>query len=205
MRADGQKAEMTAKFNFQMMEQTLKTAIAQANKDLEETKKAKAAAEEGKANAEGDLSMTNKNLADAQKAEEKAVEDFAALKAAKEDEIATPVKRKIPLRRQEKKADEAHVPIYIHKNVNYQRRGDASIDEKLKKTFELVESHFFIPEDFERNRSFGPLSGTCFEERAIRAYNLSLLEPKNDADAALEICSHCAVLGHRRSDCPDLI
>ena len=129
----------------------------------------------------------------------------AVVTPEKEDEIATPVKRKIPFRREEKKADEAHVPIYIHKNVNYQRRGDASIDEKLKKTFELVESHFFIPEDFERNRSFGPLSGTCFEERAIRAYNLSLLEPKNDADAELEICSHCAVLGHRRSDCPDLI
>jgi hypothetical protein len=118
----------------------------------------------------------------------------------KEEEIPTPVKQP----KEEKKKD-PYVPTYIHKNLSYQRKGQALLGENAQKTFELVEAYFEIPEDFEQSRSFGPLSGTCFEERAIRAYNLSLLDPKKITNATLEICSACATLGHKRNDCPDLI
>ena len=45
-----------------MMKQSLDDQMAADNKDLDEEKSAKAAAEEGKATAEGDLSVTIKDL-----------------------------------------------------------------------------------------------------------------------------------------------
>lgn len=109
---------------------------------------------------------------------------------------------KVSTRPRTAKRTKAYVPEYIHKNLGYQREGTASLSAVAKKTFELVQEHYVIPDDLEQNRSYGPLSGTCFEERAIRAYNLSLLKPmKTD----VEICSHCSSLGHKRNDCPQLI
>jgi hypothetical protein len=128
---------------------------------------------------------------------------IAIVTPEKEEEVATPVKS-TPVKPKED-VGQGYVPTYIHKNLSYQRKGGASLGEKLRKAFELVENHFTIPSDFEQDRSYGPLSGTCFEERAIRAYNLSLLEPKEEKDATLGICSNCATLGHKRNDCPDLI
>jgi hypothetical protein len=109
-----------------------------------------------------------------------------------------------------------HVPIYIHKNLNYQRRGQAFLNETLKRVFDLVEEHYVIPSDFESNRSYGPLSGTCFEERVVNAYDRGLLLPNHEnrhqqlsndegCGSVLVICTHCAALGHRQEDCPDLI
>ncbi|KAL3925698.1 MAG: hypothetical protein SGILL_000230 [Bacillariaceae sp.] len=104
----------------------------------------------------------------------------------------------------------AYVPVYIHKNLNYQRSEQASIPEELKQSFALVEEYFEIPRDFESNTSYGPLSGTCFEERVVEAYNHGLLKSKdwetnNDDGTIVKICSHCATTGHKREDCPELI
>ena len=68
----------------------------------------------------------------------------------------------------------------------------------------IVDEHFSIPKDFEQNREYGPLSGTCYEERAISAYNLGLLKPVDQA-STVEICSSCASLGHKRVECPELV
>jgi len=73
MRSDGQKAEMTAQHNFELLQQSLETAVAQAEKEMAAAKKAKAAAEEAKAEAEGDLATTNKALAES----EKSLEDLS--------------------------------------------------------------------------------------------------------------------------------
>jgi len=62
--ADAQKAEMNAKFDFDMLKQKLEDAIAVGNKDLGETKTEKAAAEEAKAVAEGELETADKGVAD---------------------------------------------------------------------------------------------------------------------------------------------
>merc|ERR550514_57231 len=48
--------------NFEMLAQSLKDEIKFANKEMDATKKNKAAAEEGKATAEGDLQVTTKDL-----------------------------------------------------------------------------------------------------------------------------------------------
>ena len=99
----------------------------------------------------------------------------------------------------------------------------------MKQIFDLVEEHYAIPSNFETDiRSYGPLSGTCFEERVVNAYDRGLLlsssvkskrkmktkTKKEDnqqsvettiTDGAVLICSHCADLGHGRNDCLELI
>ena len=61
-RADGQKAEMLAAHNFELLAQKLSDEVADQEKQLKATKKAKAEAEEAKSIAEGDLSSTQKGL-----------------------------------------------------------------------------------------------------------------------------------------------
>jgi len=125
--------------------------------------------------------------------------------------LVTPEKKEEEDIEQETKDErkiQQHVPIYIHKNLNYQRRGEAFLNEKLKHAFDLVEEHYVIPSDFESDRSYGPLSGTCFEERAVNAYDRGLLLASPDQptiEGNILICTHCAELGHRQDDCQDLI
>merc|ERR1719258_960631 len=62
--ATAQKAEMNAKFDYDMLKQKLEDMMANGNKVMDETKKAKAAAEEAKAVADGELETAEKGLAD---------------------------------------------------------------------------------------------------------------------------------------------
>jgi len=66
-KAEGQldtarKAEQASLNNYQMLKQSLEDEIKFANKDMDAAKKGKAASEEGKASASGDLSVTKKDL-----------------------------------------------------------------------------------------------------------------------------------------------
>jgi len=63
---DLRKAETSAKHNFNMLRQSLEDQISADTSDLEQEKSAKAAAEEGKATAQGDLSVTTKALSSAE-------------------------------------------------------------------------------------------------------------------------------------------
>jgi len=60
--AEARKAESSAKHNYEMMKQSLEDEIAADTKDMTEEKAAKAAAEEEKGAAEGDLAVTIKAL-----------------------------------------------------------------------------------------------------------------------------------------------
>jgi predicted nucleic acid-binding Zn-ribbon protein len=64
--AAAQKAEMNAKFDYDMLKQKLEDMMANGNKVMDETKKAKAAAEEAKAIAQGELDTASKTLADSE-------------------------------------------------------------------------------------------------------------------------------------------
>jgi hypothetical protein len=110
-----------------------------------------------------------------------------------------------PLDERKVAAVSEYVPKYIHKNVDYRRKGEAKLSPSTLQVFQLVEEHFDIPKDIEQNRSYGPLSGTSYEERVIRTYTLGKLTAKDSADADIAICTSCATVGHRRDDCPDLL
>jgi len=64
--SDARKAESNAKHSYNMMKQSLDDQMAADSKDLDEQKSAKAAAQEEKATAEGDLSVTIKDLQNSQ-------------------------------------------------------------------------------------------------------------------------------------------
>ena len=64
--SDLRKAEDSTKYNYEMLKQSLEDQLADDNKDMEEEKSAKAAAQEAKATAEGELAVTTNTLANAQ-------------------------------------------------------------------------------------------------------------------------------------------
>lgn len=103
-----------------------------------------------------------------------------------------------------------YVPIYIHKNVGYQRFGTAysRLTDGQRAAFNFVVDNYVIPTDFESNRRYGPLSGVCYEERALAAYATNLLEEREEIDSSVikkGVCSSCGTVGHRRNRCPDLL
>jgi hypothetical protein len=105
----------------------------------------------------------------------------------------------------EHKALSKYVPKYIHKNLDYKRRGEKDLPAATLEVYRLVCDHYEIPENFEQRRAYGPLSGTSHEERVIQAYSIGKLSPKHGDIAPAEICTCCATLGHKRFDCPTLI
>merc|ERR1712129_405859 len=64
--AELRKAEETSKHNYEMLKQSLEAQIAADKKDMKEEKTGKAEAEEAKAEAEGDLEVPTKELANAE-------------------------------------------------------------------------------------------------------------------------------------------
>merc|ERR1719183_1005819 len=66
--ADAQKKETTSKNNFEMLKQSLEDEIKYANKELSEAKANLAGSQESKATAEGDLSVTSKDVSEDEEA-----------------------------------------------------------------------------------------------------------------------------------------
>lgn len=88
-RDDAQKAEMTAQHNFDMKAQALNNLISQANADLADAKKTKAAGEEEKASSEGDLAQTVKDLKEDRKALSDAQQECMQTAAEHEESLAS--------------------------------------------------------------------------------------------------------------------
>lgn len=98
------------------------------------------------------------------------------------------------------------VPSYLHKNVEYCREGKSTLSSKTVHIFKWICDRYEIPSDFEQQRSFGPLSGTTFEQRVIGEYTLGKLHRKKNApDGDTMICLACAETDHVRDNCPTLI
>merc|ERR1712008_185339 len=85
--AELRKAEETAKHNYQMLKQSLEAQIAADKKDMKEEKAGKAEAEEAKAEAEGDLEMTTKELATSRSTCMKVGADHEMTVKAREEEL----------------------------------------------------------------------------------------------------------------------
>jgi len=91
-KAEGQldkarKEESTAAQNYEMLKQSLTDEIKFANSDMDKAKKGQSEAQEKKANAEGDLEVTSKDLAEDQKSKSTLHQDCMA--AAEEFELST--------------------------------------------------------------------------------------------------------------------
>lgn len=120
--------------------------------------------------------------------------------------VVTPaecVRKEIPIASQDISAE--YVPIYIHKNVEYISKGHtANLSPRTLKVFQWIQEHYNIPKDIEQIRTYGPLSGSSYEDRVITAYRLGKLTALGGIVDAV-ICTACAELGHVRDACPTLL
>lgn len=123
---------------------------------------------------------------------------------SKDAAFVTPLK-KTRIDEESEVKESQYIPIHLYKNIEYKRQGEADLNEITRKAFELVQEHFVLPKDLETNRKYGPKSGICFEEHAIRAYSQNMLESKTGSNPAIQICTACATTGHKRNDCPSLV
>jgi len=105
------------------------------------------------------------------------------------------------------------VQSFVHKAVSYDRAGFKELPLNKFKVYEFVKDNFSIPENFEKDHKFGPLSGVSFEERVIDAYMQNLLEPQSRDDSFIEddsgknillkMCFTCGNFGHWPKSCPE--
>ncbi len=109
-----------------------------------------------------------------------------------------------------KKSSREYVPVHIYSNVDYHRRGHLALDQGTLRAYHFIRNTFHIPKNLETDPKFGALSGSCFEERVIRAYSLGQLEPSGngkhgDMNEMLLVCSFCGDEGHKRDGCSKLL
>jgi hypothetical protein len=110
-----------------------------------------------------------------------------------------------------------YIPEYIHKNVDYVRKGEVlKLSPIQSRVLQWIHDNFDVPNDFEQNRKYGPLSGSSYPDRVITAYRLGSLErikrtDDDDNDDKIGskkhsvICTVCADLGHIADACPTLL
>jgi len=105
------------------------------------------------------------------------------------------------------KKGKVYKPGHMHSSLDYHHRGDLPLDQGKLKAYRFIRNHFLIPRDIEADPKFGTYSGSCFEERVIRAYTLGQLKPKKSklSASSLVVCSYCGEEGHARDDCPELV
>jgi hypothetical protein len=122
--------------------------------------------------------------------------------------------------------EDSYQPTYVYKNLEYTsklmllkqrdvrstRRRLAPEEETVScKVFKYIIRHYHIPADTEQSRTYGPWSGTTYEERVNRLYALGKLIPKkgnakdSEESSPAAICTECAIVGHLRDECPELI
>jgi len=96
-------------------------------------------------------------------------------------------------------------PGHIRSILDYHHRGELPLDQGTLKAYRFIRNHFLIPRNIEADPKFGAYSGSCFEERVIRAYTLGQLEPRIPKKGSLLVCSYCGGEGHKRDDCLELL
>eukprot|EP01138_Halocafeteria_seosinensis_P016454 gb/GECG01016785.1/.p1 GENE.gb/GECG01016785.1/~~gb/GECG01016785.1/.p1 ORF type:complete len:211 (+),score=36.15 gb/GECG01016785.1/:1-633(+) len=97
---------------------------------------------------------------------------------------------------------EAEQPA-LFAEVGYKVKGEADdLTEAEAKVVEHVERTHEIPKDFNLNKEdYGCISGTSYERRLIRAFELQLIQLKRNHSYE-KMCRICAAKGHFSDDCP---
>eukprot|EP00752_Nemacystus_decipiens_P011353 g10087.t1 len=104
-----------------------------------------------------------------------------------------------------KSKNNTHVQEAIHKEVQYSREGKGkdAVPEKTLAVFRFVKDAFVIPNGFEKDHKFGPLSGVSHEMRVVSAYMAGQLEARTEeAKNGVKMCLECGNKGHFPRHCP---
>eukprot|EP00617_Octactis_speculum_P026630 CAMPEP_0185769700 /NCGR_PEP_ID=MMETSP1174-20130828/55506_1 /TAXON_ID=35687 /ORGANISM="Dictyocha speculum, Strain CCMP1381" /LENGTH=213 /DNA_ID=CAMNT_0028454865 /DNA_START=36 /DNA_END=677 /DNA_ORIENTATION=+ len=87
-------------------------------------------------------------------------------------------------------SDEVCVQASIHAHIGYQRRGIASdLSASQQALFDFVNSEVKIPQDFDLNHKYGPISGVSYEMRVITSFIHGLFDPEITSSRALNLRS----------------
>lgn len=87
-------------------------------------------------------------------------------------------------------SDEVCVQASIHAHIGYQRRGIASdLSASQQALFDFVNSEVNIPQDFDLNHKYGPISGVSYEMRVITSFIHGLFDPEITSSRALNLRS----------------
>jgi peptidoglycan hydrolase CwlO-like protein len=138
------KAETSAKHNYEMLKQSLEDQISADSKDLQEQKDGKAASEQAKAVAEGDLAMTAKGLVDAKGALElchsnclTTAADHEATVAARTAELKVLAEAKALLQSSTPGAA-GHVYSFLEEEQQHTQAGTVQVGSSLRTRTDLV-------------------------------------------------------------------
>ena len=135
-----------------------------------------------------------------------AVKNKVPFRSSKRRRVKTPklsfVKKKTKKNEEvrEEEIEEEYQSV-IRKNVGYKSR---NLSRGQKLTVEFVRKHFEIPEHFDRDKRFGPLSGSSPELRIVSAYAEGALKLKKGIKNIRMICYECGTIGHDAMDCDKL-
>ncbi|CAB1103594.1 unnamed protein product [Ectocarpus sp. CCAP 1310/34] len=103
------------------------------------------------------------------------------------------------------KPSNSHVQEAIHKEVQYSREGNSkgNVPANTLAVFRFVKEAFVIPNNFEKDHKFGPLSGVSHELRVVSAFMAGQLEARTEeAKGGVKMCLECGAKGHFPRHCP---
>jgi hypothetical protein len=86
-------------------------------------------------------------------------------------------------RQAEENVKENFVPEALHACVGYKRQGKEQLEPNMQVLFDFIDHEVELPSDFEVNKKYGSLSGTCFEERLLSAFIHGLLDKFSSSSA----------------------
>ena len=157
-------------------------------------------------------SLPSTKRPDHQSAESYSSPQKKRIKATATQNIVTPDNGETKKVASRQSNDSEYIPTYIHKNVEYVRKGQiVKLSPIQSKVLQWIEDNYEIPHDFEQNRKYGPLSGSSYIDRVITAYRLGSLKRIEGSDLDSErnnvrvICTVCANFGHIGDTCPTLL
>lgn len=93
----------------------------------------------------------------------------------------------------------------IHKEVDYRREGTEKLPETTMQVYQFVKKRFIIPDGFEKDHKYGPLSGVSHEVRVISAYMAGQLKTRFKEQEAAKMCMECGSMGHFPRYCPSVL
>jgi len=104
--------------------------------------------------------------------------------------------------RSEDAEEEEEYQSVIRNNVGYRKR---KLTRGQEITLDYVKKYYDIPEHFDRDKRFGPLSGSSPELRIISAYVEGSLNVKKGKKKVIKvICHECGTIGHDSMNCDQL-